>query len=329
VKLFVRSICVVADCWSGRGLEVVANAAQKVGFRPSGRPSALCALESPLPLSRALDYRDAAMNASHNPAGPSGIAARFGFWPLFLAASLTALPITAQAAHIKGRFEGFRALQNPVWAEAKDPKYHGYSFREPVPTVRADLRRPFPYIPKELCLAVIAVGPQKAQLPVLIRVGGGRTTPVTIVVAPGTRLTFQNTDAFKHQLYGVGLKTFAASQTGPGATRDWSVPAPGVFEIRDEAAPSLRMWIVSEPNVAQVAYPAMKGEFSINIQEPGEYVLQAYFAGKKVGVATPVTVAAADVELKLPIKVNDGGAAAAADKPGASEPAAESKEGAK
>jgi plastocyanin len=259
-------------------------------------------------LSPWLDYRDAAMNARHNPAGSSRIAGLRGSWVL-LAAGLIAVPGTADAAHVKGRFDGFRLLQNPVWAEAKDPKNHGYSFREPVPTVRAEFRRPFPYIPKELCLAAIAATPQKAQPPVLIRIGGGRTTPVTIVVTPGTRLTFQNTDPFKHKIYGVGIKTFSSSETGPGATRDWSVPGAGVFEIRDEAAPSLRMWIVAEPNVAVIAYPSMKGEFAVNLQEPGDYTLQAYFAGKKVGAAMPVTVEAKDIELKQPIKVNEGGAA--------------------
>jgi hypothetical protein len=281
--------------------------------------------DSALPLSRALDYRDAAMNACHNPSGSSRTLGLRRSWPLLLVAGLLALPSSADAARVKGRFEGFRALQNPVWAEAKDPKNHGYSFREPVPTVRAEFRRPFPHIPKELCIAALAAGPQKAQPPVLIRIGGGRTTPVTLVVTPGTRLTFQNTDPFKHKLFGVGIKTFAASDTGPGATRDWSVPGAGVFEIRDEAAPSLRMWIVSEPNLAQAAYPSMKGEFSLNIQEPGDYVLQAFFAGKKVGPATPVTVAAADIELKVPVKVNDN--SAAADK--ASDSSAEPKEGAK
>ncbi|MEO6602608.1 MAG: hypothetical protein ABIQ16_22180 [Polyangiaceae bacterium] len=245
------------------------------------------------------------MNARHNPQGSSRIAALRAPWLPLLVAGLFVLPSTADAARVKGRFDGFRTLQNPVWAEAKDPKNHGYSFREPVPTVRAEFRRPFPYIPKELCVAAISATPQKAQPPVLIRVGGGRTTPVTIVVTPGTRLTFQNTDPFKHKLYGVGIKTFAPSETKSGATRDWSVPAVGVFEIRDEAAPSLRMWIVAEANVASVAYPSMKGEFAVNIAEPGDYVLQAYFAGKKVGAATPVTVTEKDLELKLPIKVNE------------------------
>lgn len=273
------------------------------------------------------------MNARHYPAGISRASRLPAASVLLLSALLLAVPSTADAARIKGRFEGFRALQNPVWAEAKDPKNHGYSFREPVPTVRAEYRRPFPYIPKELCLAVIAAGPQKAQPPVLIRIGGGRTTPVTIVVTPGTRLTFQNTDPFKHKLYGVGIKTFAANETRPGATRDWSVPQAGVFEIRDEAAPSLRMWIVAEANVAQVAYPSSKGDFAVNVQVPGDYVLQAYFAGKKIGAAIPVTVAAADVDLKQPIKVNDASGAAASgvadDKPKPSDTATDAKEGAK
>jgi plastocyanin len=255
------------------------------------------------------------MNARHNPFGSSRFARVRGSAALLLSAGLTLLSSTADAAHIKGQFTGFRSLQNPVWAEAKDPTNHGYSFREPVPTVRAEFRRPFPHIPKELCVAAIAASPQKAQPPVLIRVGGGRTTPVTIVVTPGTRLTFQNTDPFKHKIYGVGIKTFAASETASGATRDWSVPEAGVFEIRDEAAPSLRMWIVAEPNVAAVAYPSMKGEFSLSVQEAGDYTLQAYFSGKKVGAPMPVTVTEKDLELKQPIKVDSGGPKASDDKP--------------
>ena len=44
---------------------------------------------------------------------------------LLLTAGLALLPSTADAAHVKGQFSGFRSLQNPVWAEAKDPKNHG------------------------------------------------------------------------------------------------------------------------------------------------------------------------------------------------------------
>lgn len=228
--------------------------------------------------------------------------------------ALMALPASADAARVKGRLEGFRLLRNPVWAEAKETSNHGFSFREPVPTVRSEFRRPFPHIPKELCVALLATTPQPAPKPILIRVGGGRTTPVTIVVVPGTRLTFQNTDPFKHRLYGVDQKTFAAADQGQGASRDWTPSAPGVYEIRDEAAPSLRMWIVAEPTVASVSYPSLKGEFAVSVETPGEYTLQAFFAGKKVGEAVPVKVDAADVDLRAAIKVMDQKTAEAEEK---------------
>ena len=143
----IRLLCVEIRRLSGRGQGALRHA-QRL-------PKTLAARDSALPLSTWLDYRDAAMNARHNPSGSPRIAGPRGTWVL-VAAGLVAVPANADAAHVKGRFDGFRLLQNPVWAEAKDPKNHGYSFREPVPTVRAEFRRPFPHIPKELCLAAIA-----------------------------------------------------------------------------------------------------------------------------------------------------------------------------
>jgi hypothetical protein len=210
----------------------------------------------------------------------------------------------AQAAHVRGALAGYQFLLNPVWEEAKEPDKHGFSFREPVPTVRAEFRRLFPHIPKELCIALLAPTPQQAQKPILVRVGGGRTTPVTIVVTPGTQLQFQNTDPFPHRLFGVGIPTFNASDTVKAGTRTWLVPAPGTFEIRDEAAPSLRMFVIAEPNLVSITYPSMKGEFALSVDAPGEYHVQAFFAGKKVGPEVPVKVGTADVDLsKAPIKV--------------------------
>jgi plastocyanin len=254
-----------------------------------------------LPLRRCVDYRAAAMSV-------------YRVLPLL---AVLAVPASADAARVRGTVTNFRLLRNPVWEEAKDPKKHGYSFREPVPTVRAEFRRAFPHIPKELCVAALAVEAQKPPPPVLVRVGGGRTTPVTIVVPPGTRLTFQNTDPFRHRLYAVGVKTFAANDQAQGATREWTVPEKGTFEIRDEAAPSLRMWVVAEPNVAAIAYPSMKGEFSLSVEQPGEYTVQAYFSGKPVGPALPIKVDQADIDIsRSPLKVADEKAAQAAeDKP--------------
>jgi hypothetical protein len=221
-------------------------------------------------------------------------------------AGLSFAAADARAAHVRGAVVGYQNLLNPVWEESKDPDHHAYSFREAVPTVRAEFRRLFPHIPKELCIAAVAAEKQPAQKPILIRVGGGRTTPVTIVVTPGTELQFQNTDPFPHRLYAVGVGTFTASDTLKGGLRSWTVPGPGTFEVRDEAAPSLRMWIIGEPNLAALAYPSMKGEFALGIDSPGEYKVQAFFAGKKVGPELPVKVEGKDIDLgKNPIKVAD------------------------
>ncbi len=212
----------------------------------------------------------------------------------------------ADAAKVKGRVENWRLLTNPVWNEAKDPKKHGYSFREAVTTVRSEFRRLFPHIPKELCVAAIGTAKQKPVPPVLIRVGGGRTTPVTIVVPPGTQLQFQNTDPFKHRLYIPGNASFAANDTVKGGIRGWTVAGPGVYEIRDELAPSLRMFVIAEPNVAGMAYPSMKGEFVLTVPETGDYTVQAYFSGKKVGPAKQVKLEGGELDIsKDPIKVAD------------------------
>lgn len=225
---------------------------------------------------------------------------------LGIVAGLLGVAGDAGAARVRGVLSGYQNLLNPVWEEAKDPDRHLFSFREPVPTVRGEFRRLFPHIPKELCVAALSAEKQPAQKAILIRVGGGRTTPVTIVVTPGTELQFQNTDPFAHRLFAVGVPAFSASDTVKGGLRSWSVPGPGTFEIRDEAAPSLRMWIVGEPRLAAIAFPSMKGEFALSVDTPGDYQVQAYFAGKTVGPQVAVKVNTADIDLsKQPIKVAD------------------------
>ncbi len=224
----------------------------------------------------------------------------WGLW----GALLLLLPASAGAEKLVGSVTGFENLTNPVWSEAKDPAKRGYSFRELVPTVPAKYRKLFPHIPKELCLVALAPTEQKPQsAAVLIRIGGGRTTPVTIAVTPGTKLVFQNTDPFTHRLYGVGIKEFTANDSTRGAQREWTVPSTGTFEIRDELAPSLRMWIVGDPHVAAISYPSKKGDFVLSVSEPGTYTVQAFFAGQKVG--SPITAEANGRDLKLaPIAIS-------------------------
>jgi hypothetical protein len=211
------------------------------------------------------------------------------------------LPALALGGQVKGKLTGLDKLLNPVWQEAKDVGSHRFSWREPSPTVRAEFRNLFAYAPKEVCVAALAASPQPPPaLPLLITVGGGRTTPVTVVVAPGTRLHFENRDPFPHRIYGVGQTTFPPGEMAAMAARDWTAPGPGRYEIRDELSPSVRSWVVVEPNVAAIAYPTAQGAFIIPQLTPGEYTVKAFFSGSSVG--TPRTFllgAVADVTIPI------------------------------
>lgn len=212
---------------------------------------------------------------------------------------LLAWPEWASAAQIKGKISGHQHLLNPVWSELKEANSHSYTFREPSPTVSANLRRLFPYVPMEVCLVALSAA-AKGKLPDhVVRIAGGRTSAMTLVVPPGTAIKFRNGDPFNHRLFGVDIPTLGASDMRPGAERLWTVPGPGTFEIRDELSPSVRMWVIGEPKVAAVAFPALDGSFTFELAEPGDYSIQAYFAGKPVGNPLPAPIANAAVQLNL------------------------------
>ncbi|KYF54691.1 hypothetical protein BE08_34915 [Sorangium cellulosum] len=186
------------------------------------------------------------------------------------------------AVTIKGRATGMPKLLNPVWNEAKDPKANRYTFREPSPTVRADVRTLVGYAPKELCVAALGEKGAPQKTPRSIVIAGGRTTPVTLVVAEGQQLQFENRDPFPHKIYDVGNKGLQPVEIAAAKTRAWTPPGPGKYEIRDQLAPSIRSWIVVEPRTVAVAYPDRQGNFAIEL-EAGKYTLQGYFNGEPVG----------------------------------------------
>ena len=132
---------------------------------------------------------------------------------------------------------------------------------------------------------------------------GGRVFPTTIVVSPGTPLAFKNFDPFKHRLYVVGNPSFKAEDMAPNQVRSWSSSGPGKYEIRDELFPSVRTYVIVDPQVVQVAYPGRDGAFGLTLP-PGEYVLKAFFSGKQVG--KPAQVIAKEksaYEMKDPLNV--------------------------
>jgi hypothetical protein len=237
-----------------------------------------------------------------------------------VALGLLALPGVAPAAApgaagatvtVKGKTVGAGKLLNPGWNEAKDPNLHRFTFREPSATVRSDVRNLTAFLPKELCVVALIDGDaQPLGAPMRMVVAGGRTTPVTLVVAKGQQIQFENQDPFVHKLYVAGSdsKGFAPVETAPARTRGWTPPGPGKYEIRDQASPSVRSWIVVEPHAANVGYPDRKGEFQIELAK-GNYKLRGYFNGEPIGTALDILVAPLPAEqpLKLPLILGEAG----------------------
>lgn len=213
----------------------------------------------------------------------------------------------ALAGPLKGKVTGHEKLIPQVYAELAKPDGHHYTWREPSPTVRSDFRVLSANPTRDICIAAIATGEVPPHEPILIKMTGGHTVPTTIVVAPGTRLSFDNRDPFTHRLYAVGLPTWKAEDIRTGSHREWTAP-PGTshFEFRDELSPSVRLFVVVEPQVIDVAYPGHDGAFAMTLPA-GEFVLKTYFEGKQVGKA--ISVLSKDkqlVEIKEPLNVGEG-----------------------
>jgi hypothetical protein len=224
------------------------------------------------------------------------------FVVLFLLGACALAGGTALAAPVKGKVTGHDKLIPDVYADAAKPESHRYSWREPSPTVRTEFRVLSANPSREICIAALATSNANPHDPILVKVTGGRTVPATIVVAPNTRLSFKNADPFPHRLYQVNEPKWSANTMATGAQRDWAAPGPGRYEIRDEYFPSVRMWVVVEPQVVDFVYPDKDGAFSMNLP-PGEYTLKAYFAGKQVGAPAGIFVREGGADLKEPINV--------------------------
>lgn len=228
----------------------------------------------------------------------------------FIAAALALVaPSIVLAATVKGKVVGTQDLLNPVWNEAKSPDSHRYTFREPASSVPPDTRILRGNLSKELAIVVLTEAKaEKNAKAIRVTIEGGRTWPVTLVVAEGQEILFENTDPTDHAIYEANDKGGLTRGTmKPDTTRTWTPPGPGKYEIRDELSPSVRSWIVVEPHAAMVLYPTRKGDFDISNVEPGTYKLRAYYSGEPVGEELPFEVKPAPIEqpLKEPLKAGE------------------------
>lgn len=232
--------------------------------------------------------------------------------PLFLslltAATLLSVSGNAAGPNVKGKITGQEKLVPDVYAEAAKPESRRWTWREPSPSVAAQFRTLSANPSRDLCIAATTSGNAGPQEAIRMTVTGGRVFPTTIVVSPGTPLAFKNFDPFKHRLYVVGNPSFKAEDMAPNQVRSWSASGAGKYEVRDELFPSVRTYVIVDPQVVQVAYPGRDGAFGLTLPG-GEYVLKAFFAGKQVG--KPTTVTAKDkstVTLNDPLNVAAEGA---------------------
>jgi hypothetical protein len=224
--------------------------------------------------------------------------------------AVLALVVTAAgvavAGPVKGRITGQEKLIPDVYLEASKPEAHRFAWREPSPTVKSEFRALSGNPSREICIAATEAANAPAHEPILLKITGGRTIPANIVVSPGTRLSFENRDPFPHRLYQVGSTVWKAETINPGARREWSASGAGRIEFRDELFPTVRTYVVVDPQVVEIAYPGRDGAFAMNLAS-GDYVLKAFFSGKQVGKSVSVTVKGNQlVDLRDALNVAEG-----------------------
>jgi hypothetical protein len=213
--------------------------------------------------------------------------------------------------NVRGRVSGHEKLVLDVYAEAAKPESKRWTWREPSPSVAASLRTLSAVPSRDICVAAMTSASQERQ-ELKLNLAGGRLSVTTAAVTPGTSVVLKNSDSMKHRPYvtsGTGQRLLQAEDLLPGASRIWSVPGPGRYEIRDELTPSVRTFLVVDAQVAAVTYPNREGFFSFALPA-GDYVLKAFFNGRAVG--KPINFAAKDravVDLKDPMKLDEGGEA--------------------
>lgn len=208
--------------------------------------------------------------------------------PLALSYLLLAPSLVAAPPNVKGKVIGQEKLAVEVYAEAANPASKRWSWREPSMAVDAKFRNLAPQITREICLVAANNGQNSADgTSLLVKVTGGRTNPVTIVVRPETTLEFLNADPFEHLITFVGRSEVLKMPAGQRA--QFKTPG-GVqkIEIRDPGFPSIRSYVLTDPNVVQSVYPAADGTFTFSLTT-GEYFVKAYFGGKQVGKTVPIS----------------------------------------
>jgi hypothetical protein len=224
-----------------------------------------------------------------------------------LLSAFALLSVTGRAAapNVKGKISGQEKLIPDVYAEAAKPDSKRWTWREPSPSVDQKFRALSANPSRDICVVATSSANQGPGEAIRMTVTGGRVVPTTIVVTPGTQLAFKNFDPFKHRLYIVGQATMKPEDLQPNAVRSWAPPGAGKFEVRDELFPSVRTFVIVDPQTVAAVFPGRDGAFGFSIPN-GDYVLKAFFNGKQVGKSVPFAAKDKAFEMKEPLNVGEG-----------------------
>jgi hypothetical protein len=233
-----------------------------------------------------------------------------GSWVAMVVCSLATLALPSHSAalgpNVRGRVTGQEKLSVDVYVEAAKPDAKRWWWREPSPAVAAPFRNLTPNISREVCIVATNNGQNPAAAaPLLVRVTGGRTNPAMIVVTPESQIQFRNDDPFPHRLYAVGQDGWNGSMDAR-AVREWKAPAGKQrIEFRDERSPSLRTYVLVEPQAVQTVYPSKDNAFGFALPG-GDYVIKAFFCGKQVGKSFGLALKERGVtEMKEPMNLSE------------------------
>lgn len=213
----------------------------------------------------------------------------------------------ANPPNVRGKISGHEKLIPEVYAEASKPDSRRW--REPSPSVASQFRVLAAEPSRDICIAAMTSANQEKLAPLRMTVTGGRVFPTSIVVTPNTELSFKNVDPFKHRIYvttATGQVVLTPEDLEPSRDRKWAAQGAGQYIVKDELFPSVRTFVVVDPQVVQIAYPGRDGGFAFSLPS-GDYVLKAFFNGKPVG--KHVNFAAKDrgvVDLKSALNLAEG-----------------------
>jgi hypothetical protein len=208
------------------------------------------------------------------------------------------------APNLRGKIIGWEKLLPQVYVEATKNDAHRYTWREPSPTVKQDFRRLSANVSRDVCVAALGAASAPPHEPLVVKITGGRASPSTVVVSPGSRLSFKNVDPFAHVLYEATGTEWAPNPVAPGSSREWSASAPGLHVIRDQLFPSVAMYVFVDPAAMEFALPDREGNFGMTVPH-GDYTLKAFFDGKQVGKDS-VHIGPGGLDMREPMVLGGG-----------------------